>query len=153
MTSSTSPTICGSSALVGSSNSRISGSIASARAMATRCCCPPESWLGLRVDVLRHADFFQVFQCVFFRVGLVFFQDLFHADHAVLQNRHVVKQVERLEHHADLGAVGARVRSIENVFAVKQDDAFGGVSSRLMQRRSVDLPEPEAPMMHTTSLG
>ncbi len=28
-----------------------------------------------------------------------------------------------------------------------------GVSSRLMQRRSVDLPEPEAPMMHTTSLG
>ena len=35
-----------SSAPVGSSQSRISGSLASARAMATRCICPPESWLG-----------------------------------------------------------------------------------------------------------
>ena len=47
MTSSTSPTICGSSALVGSSKSRTSGSIASARAIATRCFWPPESWEGL----------------------------------------------------------------------------------------------------------
>src|SRR5262249_18099174 len=31
---------------VGSSASRISGSPASARATATRCCWPPESWLG-----------------------------------------------------------------------------------------------------------
>ena len=28
---------------VGSSNSMIDGRIASARAMATRCCCPPDS--------------------------------------------------------------------------------------------------------------
>ena len=46
MTSSTSLIISGSSALVGSS-SRISfGSIASERAMATRCCWPPESCDG-----------------------------------------------------------------------------------------------------------
>src|SRR5205085_501000 len=38
ITCSTSPTISGSSALVGSSNSIAGGSIASARAMATRCC-------------------------------------------------------------------------------------------------------------------
>ena len=31
---------------VGSSAIRISGSVTSARAMATRCCWPPESWLG-----------------------------------------------------------------------------------------------------------
>src|SRR5438477_369194 len=31
---------------VGSSASRTAGSLTSARAMATRCCCPPESWLG-----------------------------------------------------------------------------------------------------------
>src|SRR3989454_9288801 len=37
-TESTSPRISGSSALVGSSSSRTSGSMASARAMATRCC-------------------------------------------------------------------------------------------------------------------
>ena len=43
MTRSTSPVSSGSSAEVGSSKKRISGFIASARAMATRCCCPPES--------------------------------------------------------------------------------------------------------------
>ena len=46
ITPSTSPTISGSSALVGSSNSRTSGSIAKARAMATRCFCPPDSCEG-----------------------------------------------------------------------------------------------------------
>ncbi len=42
MTSSTSPTSSGSRADVASSNIMIWGFIASARAMATRCCCPPE---------------------------------------------------------------------------------------------------------------
>ena len=31
---------------VGSSASRMVGSVTTARAMATRCCCPPESWFG-----------------------------------------------------------------------------------------------------------
>ena len=46
MTASTSPTSSGSSAEVGSSKSIMSGSIDSARAMATRCCCPPERCAG-----------------------------------------------------------------------------------------------------------
>ena len=46
ITSSTSPIISGSSADVGSSNSIATGSIASARAIATRCCWPPDSWPG-----------------------------------------------------------------------------------------------------------
>ncbi|SLI39955.1 Protein of uncharacterised function (DUF1602) [Mycobacteroides abscessus subsp. abscessus] len=46
MTVSTSPTSSGSSAEVGSSNNMSLGSIASARAIATRCCWPPESWAG-----------------------------------------------------------------------------------------------------------
>src|SRR5829696_5924088 len=46
MTSRTSLIISGSSAEVGSSNSMTFGSIARARAMATRCCCPPDSWAG-----------------------------------------------------------------------------------------------------------
>ena len=41
---STEPTSSGSSADVGSSNSTILGSRANARAIATRCCWPPESW-------------------------------------------------------------------------------------------------------------
>ena len=46
ITSSTSLIISGSSAEVGSSNSMMRGSMQSERAMATRCCCPPESALG-----------------------------------------------------------------------------------------------------------
>ena len=38
--------VSGSNALVGSSHNSISGCVASARAMATRCFCPPESWAG-----------------------------------------------------------------------------------------------------------
>ena len=47
ITESTSPTSSGSSADVTSSNSITFGSIASARAIATLCCCPPESCPGL----------------------------------------------------------------------------------------------------------
>ena len=46
MISSTSPTISGSRAEVGSSKSIILGFIIRARAMATRCFWPPESWAG-----------------------------------------------------------------------------------------------------------
>ena len=46
MVSSTSLTISGSSAEVGSSNSMIFGAMHSARAMATRCCWPPDSCAG-----------------------------------------------------------------------------------------------------------
>ena len=46
MTSKTSLTISGSRAEVGSSKSMTFGFIASARAMATRCCWPPESCAG-----------------------------------------------------------------------------------------------------------
>ena len=46
ITSSTSLIISGSSAEVGSSNSMMRGSMARARAIATRCCWPPESWPG-----------------------------------------------------------------------------------------------------------
>ncbi|MNY59381.1 hypothetical protein D3C86_1958210 [compost metagenome] len=46
MTRSTSPVSSGSSADVGSSNSRMSGFSISALAMATRCFCPPDSMEG-----------------------------------------------------------------------------------------------------------
>ena len=52
MTSSTSLTISGSRALVGSSKSMIFGCMFSARAMATRCCWPPESWSGYLSSLL-----------------------------------------------------------------------------------------------------
>ncbi|ABA48582.1 conserved hypothetical protein [Burkholderia pseudomallei 1710b] len=50
ITFSTSPTSSGSSADVGSSNSITSGCIASARAIATRCCWPPDRCDGYCVS-------------------------------------------------------------------------------------------------------
>jgi hypothetical protein len=46
----TSLTIFGSRAEVGSSNNMTSGSSASARAIAARCCCPPDSCAGYFVS-------------------------------------------------------------------------------------------------------
>ncbi|EMI14352.1 glutamate binding periplasmic protein [Bacillus stratosphericus LAMA 585] len=46
ITAKTSPTTSGSRADVGSSNKSTFGSIAKALAMATRCFCPPDNWLG-----------------------------------------------------------------------------------------------------------
>ena len=34
----------------GSSSSNTKGLFTMARAMATRCCCPPESWCGMRIS-------------------------------------------------------------------------------------------------------
>ena len=56
MTTSTSPTSSGSSADVTSSKSITCGSIISARAIATRCCCPPESWCGYCLGLLLEPD-------------------------------------------------------------------------------------------------
>jgi hypothetical protein len=112
MTSSTSLIISGSSAEVGSSNSMQIGSMDRARAIATRCCWPPESWPGnlcacCEADAVeqRHAA----------RVGLVpaAAEHLDLGDRQVLGDGHVREQLEVLEHHADvrtqLRQVGLRV--------------------------------------------
>ena len=44
---------------VGSSASSIAGSPATARATATRCCWPPDSWLGRCFGAMRHPDPFE----------------------------------------------------------------------------------------------
>ena len=113
ITSSTSLIISGSSAEVGSSNSIAIGSIDSARAIATRCCWPPESWPGnlslcairpTRSSSLRPLS--RAASC-----GAAEHLDL--AERQVLGHRQVREQLEVLEHHADaraqLGQVGLRV--------------------------------------------
>ena len=104
MVSSTSFTISGSSAEVGSSNSMIFGFMHSERAIATRCCWPPESWPGylLACSGILHPR--QVLHRDLFRLLL---RHLLHPDRrerAVLQDGEVREQVEVLEHHADLAA-------------------------------------------------
>ena len=109
---------------------------------------------GLGVDVGRHAHLFQIVSCACARASSrLRFSTLHLADHAVFQHRHIVEQIEGLEHHAHMGAVGRRVDAPPgDVLAVVAESRRQvGVSSRLMHRSSVDLPEPEAPMMEVTS--
>ena len=101
MTTSTSPTSSGSSAEVTSSKSMTFGDIISARAMATRCCWPPESWCGCwpafsgsptTVEQLRRAQ-----------LGLLARQlpDPPRSQRQVVHHRQVREQVELLEHDPD----------------------------------------------------
>ena len=104
MTSRTSLIISGSSALVGSSKSMTFGSIASARAIATRCCWPPESCAGSFVAWLRDADAVEQRHRLLVGVRLLQPAHLDRAERDVLEDRHVREEVEGLEDHADVGA-------------------------------------------------
>jgi hypothetical protein len=88
----------------------IFGFMQSARAMATRCCCPPESWPGILLRLLRDADALEVFHRQLLRLPLRHAADPDGREGAVLQDREVGEQVEALEHHADLAADGVQAR-------------------------------------------
>jgi hypothetical protein len=65
----------------------------------------------------------------------------------------VPEEVEALEHHADASPDGVRVEAgFADVDAVEQIRPSSIGSSRLMQRSSVLLPDPEAPIRQMTSL-
>ena len=108
------------------------------------------AWHGYR----GHADLLQIVQCGALGGFLVHVQHIAQARRAVVQHRHIVEKVKALEHHAHLGAVGARVAALA-VMSLPWNSTlpFVGVSSRLMQRSRVDLPLPDAPMMQVTSPG
>jgi hypothetical protein len=58
------------------------------------------------------------------------------------------KQVEVLEHHADFAAdLVDLLEVVGQLDAVDDDLPFWCSSSRLMQRISVDLPEPDGPQI------
>ena len=60
----------------------------------------------------------------------------------------VREQVELLEHHADLRADGVDgLHVVGELDAVDDEAGPWCSSSRLMQRMSVDLPEPDGPQM------
>ena len=114
MTTSTSPTSSGSSAEVTSSNSITCGSIISARAIATRCCWPPESWCGCWSRLLLEPDLRE--QDVRARLGLgaAELADAPRSEREVVEHGQVREQVELLEDHpdplADARDVGALAR-------------------------------------------
>ena len=87
---------------VGSSANRICGSVANARAMATRCCSPPDSWRGVcAARVARPTRSSQ--WAARARVGP---PGQFQRQQDVFQCGERGQQLERLEHEAD--AAGAQ---------------------------------------------
>ena len=116
MTTSTSPTSSGSSAEVTSSKSITCGSIISARAIATRCCWPPESWCGCWSRLVGEADPLE--QQARPRLGLFArpLADPARGEREVVHHLQVRKEVELLEDHPDplpdVGHVRALARDL-----------------------------------------
>ena len=94
-----------SSAPSGSSSSSTSGWLTRARASATRCCWPPESWAGLRAANGRHLHQLQRLLGPLGRVG-----DLaaLGPEGDVVVDRQVREQRVGLEHRVDRALVGPR---------------------------------------------
>src|SRR3954454_5105177 len=122
ITSSTSLIISGSSAEVGSSNSITLGVMHRERAMATRCCWPPESCPGYLVACSGNAHPLQIFHRRRLSLDL---RRLAHQDRrqgAVLQDGEVGKQVEVLKHHANLASDGLDILQIVRHLDAIHDD-------------------------------
>ena len=107
----------------------IGASPTSARAIATRCCWPPDSWLGVVVGAVGEVDLLQRAQRA--PVALAAGDALVHQRHLdVLQRGGPRQQVEALEHEADhpaahVGELGAG--QPRHVLAVEQVAAAGGL--------------------------
>ena len=127
MVSRTSETSSGSSAAVTSSSSRISGFSASARAMATRCCCPPGELIRIRVELVAEADALE--QAPRFRLDLRArpLVDLDRRDRDVVEHGHVLEQIVLLEHDRHALAHAPHVGGIGVVdrLSVEADAAAG----------------------------
>ena len=132
-----------SSAPSGSSSSSTRGSRTSARARATRCCCPPDSWCGLRSRELVEPDEGE-------RLGgraapCSSLDEVAAPPQAV---RDVALDVEvreqrvALEHRVDRTLVGRRVRHVD---AVEQDLPDVGGSKPAIIRSVVVFPQPDGP--------
>ncbi len=152
MTSSTSPTISGSSADVASSNSMTCGRMAKERAMATRCFCPPDSDLGMASafcanptvssrSIARFLASASVSPCTSFGARMMFSITL------MLLNR--LKCWNTMP-------TCSRTRSMSTLGSFRSWPATTtrppvACSSPFRQRRMVDFPAPEGPMMQITS--
>ncbi len=151
MTSRTSPEISGSRAEVGSSKSMRSGFMQSARAMATRCFCPPESVLTSAPAKSARPTESRLASATFSACPLVIFLSVTGAS---VQLSSTFMLLNRLKPWKTMPIFSRRALmstcSAARSLPWNHTWPASGVSSRLMQRRSVDLPEPDAPIMVTT---
>ena len=151
MTASTSPTSSGSSAEVGSSKSMRSGFMARARAIATRCCCPPDNCPG-RVSHLSPTPTFSRFSLAMASASLLprlstrCWAIMTFCSAVMCGNRLNCWKTMPMRRRTASRSTSGSVTSTPSTKTLP----LVGVSSRFTQRSSVDLPDPDGPMTHTT---
>ena len=152
MTSRTSLIISGSSAEVGSSKSMTLGSMARARAMATRCCWPPESWAGYLSAWALTPTRSSSSRARFSASPLDFPRTLIGP--SVTFSRTVLCAKRLKLWNTMPTSLRRRASSLPSSGSGSPSMAISPcsiASRRLIVRQSVDLPEPEGPMTTTTS--
>ena len=151
ITESTSLIISGSRALVGSSNSITFGLIASDRAMATRCCWPPDSWAGYlsawlatptrsrRAIAFSRASAFEVLR-TFSGASITFSTIVLCANRLKDWNTMPTSERSCASLRPSFGNTSPSIVMVPESM----------VSRRLMVRHNVDLPDPDGPSTTTT---
>ena len=138
-----------SSAESGSSSRSTLGSIASARASATRCCCPPDIWWGYRAACLAsptRSSISSALRSPGRRVDPAQLQPV--GD--VVARRHVREEAVGLEHDAHAPLVGRHMGDVLPSTRIRPESIS---SSPPSARRAVVLPQPEGPSSATSSPG
>ena len=152
ITSRTSPTISGSRAEVGSSKSMMSGFMAKPRAIATRCFCPPDKLSGVASALSSRPTRFNKSIANLSASSLVIRPSSTGANVTFsstdmcgkrLKCWKTIPMFSRALSTFVLGSDNSKPSTITLPDVI--------VSSRLRVRRKVDLPEPEGPMIQTTS--
>ena len=128
------------------------GALATARAIATRCCSPPESSAGRWVQPLAEAEIAEQLGGARRRLALARRPADHLRQHHVLQRGELGQQLVELVDEADVGAADARCarrRQPRGGAAVDVDLARVRRSSRPAMCSSVDLPAPDGPTSAT----
>ena len=146
--------ICESRLPVGSSASRMRGLPTIARAMATRCCWPPESCDGkwctreLRPTLSSAAS-------ASLRRSRVRHAPIEQRQLHVVDDREIGDQVERLEDESELAVPHAGERAVgvrgDRLAVERTRVPAVGTSSSPITFSSVLLPQPDGPMIETNS--
>ena len=152
ITSSTSPIISGSSALVGSSNKIALGFIAKLRAIATRCCCPPESSPGKLSALFSRPTIFNR-SCASCSTSCLFRFRTKSGPKVTFCNTFLLayrlKCWKTIPTFLRMRFISVFLSARSKSFTISCPDVIR--SSPLMQRSKVLLPDPDGPMMVTTS--
>ena len=140
-----------SSAPNGSSSRRMRGSTASARASATRCCWPPESWRGKRSREAPPSCTSGEHAPPRARSSPAPRSPGAQPEGHVLVDRHVREQRVVLEDDADVAAAGGQM--VDGARRRPGRCPRSGATKPAMIRSSVVLPQPLGPSRATNSPG